>query len=1022
MTNLDNHSPQQETNSLQAWLAFTLGIYFSLLQFSYFFLMEAYVSSRSISFFFVLFFWLMGFLGGLNIKHSKLSTANRSPSILSHRLLPILVGISIASYYVTLVVVKQNPYSYSNFFIVGIAAILSGLAPGYYFIWAKKRFSKVKHLFFHENNGFILGIVFSLAGALFAGAWLLNWAALLSLVPVVLMAKLVVSFDGKGQEKQDAEKGESPLFPYLQGFHFGLLQVALYLMVQSYYSASYVGYFLIVLAWMAGVFIGLKWLGGWRLRQVGYVSLAAYFTLLLLLSLLAPYTLLMPVIALFSVLVALPVGVLFRDWSEKLTATSLFFHENNGFIFGYLVSMLSFVQWGVHALYWGPLLSFAITLLANQGRSAGVLIFFPIIALAVWFAGGGAVALSLLLTGALGIALLKKSSGALSVSNTVKKSWTVFTALETKVILVLAGMCLLLLQYLITREFSIVLASSELSILVVAIAYFCGLSIGYGLLKHVSLKLLQPLAVVMFVLHLVILPIIKPIYGVFISFGWGLEVLWGVLFITAFFTSAFYSVLLPRLIEANGSKSLTNAYSWDLLGVAIAVVLMLVLVYWWPAATWPLYLLSMSALVAILLKGTRYDRAFLAMAWLVISVFSAYQAEIFTAATEDYYRSRDYDNPKLIFSQNSIYNAIDIVESYADKEQTEIKTRTSFLNGVSYFNQKFSRGDSRKLETGLGEFTYFLAELPAKFLAERRNNEKLRILILGAGSMSSMERVRPYSSKTTLVELDALVVESAQKHWSDVNGFAGTHDNEEIVIDDAKHYLMTSNEKFDLIIMDISAPYHLGTMMLHNREFFRLVRSRLKWKGMFAESTQSRPRRNAYNSTAMRILSAVDEVFPYWNIVSTGGKYRGNHGYVYAFRKDMTSSKKIINHLVDDGYRQGSYVYSNYSNRYKLRRVEPFSITNMDSLLTSNKWRISDRLMLDNEKNSAEVMLSDFLLIQKVKQMTHSIQFWLLLLALSIIGFLLIRSQSTGKDESSSLFDRSYLSKKGLISNLVRQR
>ena len=275
-----------------------------------------------------------------------------------------------------------------------------------------------------------------------------------------------------------------------------------------------------------------------------------------------------------------------------------------------------------------------------------------------------------------------------------------------------------------------------------------------------------------------------------------------------------------------------------------------------------------------------------------------------------------------------------------------------------------------------------------------------------------MQHVRPYSSKTTLVELDSLVVSSAQAHWSDINGFAGTHANEEIIIDDAKHYLMTTNEKFDLIIMDISSPYYLGTMLLHNREFFRLVRARLKYDGVFSESTQSRPRPSAYESTALRILRAVDDVFPYWNIIATSGYPRGNHGYVYAYRHDMTSSKTFIHYLKQDGYRQGSKVYSNYARLYKLQKVKPFSLTNMDSLLTSNYWRIKQRLQLDEkitptERHARLLQLSNknFSIPEKFNSAIGSAIFWVMVVALISLAWWLIRPKVNKKEGKKDCLD-----------------
>ncbi len=296
-----------------------------------------------------------------------------------------------------------------------------------------------------------------------------------------------------------------------------------------------------------------------------------------------------------------------------------------------------------------------------------------------------------------------------------------------------------------------------------------------------------------------------------------------------------------------------------------------------------------------------------------------------------------------------------------------------------------------------------LRAIENRFLAEKKGRE-LRSLILGAGSLSSLARVRPYAEKTTLVEIDPLVVESARRYWSEVNLGAGDHPNEEIVIDDARHYLMTHEEQYDLIIMDISAPYYLGTMLLHNRDFFRLVRQRLKSDGLFSESTQSRPRPWAHDATSMRILRSVDAVFPYWNLIATGGRARGNHGYVYAGKRDMTSTRTLIRYLEEEGYREGSEVYSHESREFALQNVEPFTLKNMNALLASNYYRTADLLGLEDPRNSD---LGDALREMLARMRPHFGSwrlFLALLLAPPLAGWIVRRRAGEAQSAGSSLF------------------
>lgn len=149
-------------NSLQLnkSLAFLAGVYFAFLQFAYYFMLEAFLTSRSISFFIALLFWLIGFLIGLNIKKNGL-------------LITLLFAGTI-TYYCGFFLNQLFLYNKNLLFIISIFIIVSGISPGYFFSKGGGSFAKIKDLFFHENNGFILGILISLPAILFYGSLFLK--------------------------------------------------------------------------------------------------------------------------------------------------------------------------------------------------------------------------------------------------------------------------------------------------------------------------------------------------------------------------------------------------------------------------------------------------------------------------------------------------------------------------------------------------------------------------------------------------------------------------------------------------------------------------------------------------------------------------------------------------------------------------------------------------------------------------------------------------------------------------------
>lgn len=164
-------------------MAFCVGLWLALLQFSFFFLLEVRLTSRTTTFFVALFFWLVGFLAGLNL---------RSP-----RAFPLLVALAPAAYYVAYLVLGLLPYRVQVLPLVGACIAVAGSLAGAFFPYAAGRFGRLKLLLFHENNGFVLGILLSLFGAVFAGRFLLDWAPALAALPVVGFAVSSVRAAGK---------------------------------------------------------------------------------------------------------------------------------------------------------------------------------------------------------------------------------------------------------------------------------------------------------------------------------------------------------------------------------------------------------------------------------------------------------------------------------------------------------------------------------------------------------------------------------------------------------------------------------------------------------------------------------------------------------------------------------------------------------------------------------------------------------------------------------------------------------
>lgn len=748
----------------------------------------------------------------------------------------------------------------------------------------------------------------------------------------------------------DFKKPQSALPLVVLGFYFGILQTAFYFSIEVFVTATFTGYFFLILAWMCGVIFAMKT----TLLENFYLSFTTSIVLFYIFLLFVIYTpfsgSMYPLLGLLIFVSAFPAGKFFKQFGKSVSSDSLFFHENNGFVLGMVMAILLFVKFGIQFIYFAPILAYSLTILSLKKRDYEILgiIVITLLFFSTQHYWIGVSAFSILIFVLLISKMVTPKLVSLSSRDTEKID-VILSYNQLKVIIFIAGFNLILLQYFIVREFSNIISANELSVLFISATYFIGLSVGYLLSNKISFTTLKLIGFVAFILHMIVFASIKFIASYLVFKGLSYEALLLLLVISSFLTSSFYSIFLPKIIQLKGAGELPTFYSIELIGAAIGIIFFILVVVFSQWLLLPVYFLLFLVLCFILYSKDKWKYPLLLAGIYLIGIFIIHQTEIGAAGTKDYYQAQGYSNPKVLFSENSFYHSVDVLETYYDRYQTIKQSKISFLNGQKYFDYNYPFPGIQNDETSLSEFTYFLANLPAHYKFQR-DGKKQRILILGGGSLNSINRVALYSAKTTVVEIDPTVIESSKKCWSEINNYNQLK-NYEIIIDDAKKYLKASGEKYDLIIMDISAPYYLGSALLHNKEFFELVKSKLKPEGIFSESTQGRPNSHFPTGTPMKILKAIHEVFPNYFVIDCKSYPRGKRGFVMATAKVPISFDKIVNLLKLDGKLAGTSLYGNKDGAIDLSKVKPYSLYSMENLWDGNISRIKNRLRYEKSRD-----------------------------------------------------------------------
>jgi len=110
-----------------------------------------------------------------------------------------------------------------------------------------------------------------------------------------------------------------------------------------------------------------------------------------------------------------------------------------------------------------------------------------------------------------------------------------------------------------------------------------------------------------------------------------------------------------------------------------------------------------------------------------------------------------------------------------------------------------------------------------------------RALFLGSATGSSAGAALAHPVETlTLVELTPAVVRAAG-FFTDVNRGVYKAPVTRVVIDDARSFLRSTNQRFDVVVADLFVPWRAGTGSLYSEEHFRSAREHLAEGGLFCQ-------------------------------------------------------------------------------------------------------------------------------------------------------------------------------------------
>jgi len=171
--------------------------------------------------------------------------------------------------------------------------------------------------------------------------------------------------------------------------------------------------------------------------------------------------------------------------------------------------------------------------------------------------------------------------------------------------------------------------------------------------------------------------------------------------------------------------------------------------------------------------------------------------------------------------------------------------------------------------------------------------------------------VHPDIEKIVICEIEPLIPRAVAQFFGPENYGVLTNPHVKVVYDDARHYILTTKEKFDIITSDPIHPWVKGAATLYTKEYFDLVKRHLNQGGLF---TQWVP---LYESTLGVVKSEVAtffDVFPKGTIWSNDqdgegydivllGQVDGLKIDVDEFQERMHRDPRVAQSLEEVGFR-----------------------------------------------------------------------------------------------------------------------
>ena len=485
----------------------------------------------------------------------------------------------------------------------------------------------------------------------------------------------------------------------------------------------------------------------------------------------------------------------------------------------------------------------------------------------------------------------------------------------------LSGLCALGAEAIWTRTLSLLFGASVYTFSIIVAVFLSGLGIGTGIGSTLSRTLARPRVALGWCQLLAAAAIawtafsldaslpywpINPSLSTSIWFNFELDIAracWALLPPTLLWGASFPLALAAASNGRDQSKLFAGVYAANTLGAIIgALGASLLLIAWIGSQHAQQVLIGLSAISGLMLVPRRWPLV------AVVGLLSIYSVPPISKPLSAYgrYSATWVGKSDIVYAGEGINSSVAVA---------------SFPNGIFTFHvagkiQASNVPRDMRLQRMLGHLTTLIAANPRSVL----------VIGCGAGITAGAVSIDPKVQHVTIVEIEPLVPQAASTYFSEPNFDVLRNPKTQVRIDDGRHYLLTTNEKFDGITVDPLDPWVKGAANLYTREFLETMKQHLNPGGTVTMYIQ------LFETGVDAVKSSVAtffEVFP--NATIWGNPYQGRGhdmvllGQVEPLQIDLDNmenrvgyrdpSSKMPQSLADVGMNSPVDLFATYAGR-----------------------------------------------------------------------------------------------------------